>query len=416
MTVPKSKKPLYLAILIAVIFVAFAIIGLARLKARLSTATTMPEPPLAAKTVTVHTDTLKQTLSALATVKSAASVQIKAETSGELISLPLREGDLVKTGDLVAVIDSREQQAQLSAAQAKSEGIDRQILSMKAGLKSLFNQKDALESNFRFILSDLKRDEKLYNADAISARALEISRNKKVDAESRLRSLEAQIQAQQAQIASLQSQKKASSKEIDLWQVRKDYNEIRAEFDGVISARLQEEGNRIMPGMPIMVIDDTSSIRLIMQLPQSMSSHVTTQQKVQVEGHESLDFRISRIHPTLNNFRQITVEAVCQNLSEETEKLKFDMQIPVKIIIKEISGTKVPAAARFINFNHPRQSIVYILEESRATRTSLKPLLIDEKGDAVFAETDLAPGTILAQGTYLENVRLPATFSVEVIK
>jgi len=56
--------------------------------------------------------------------------------------------------------------------------------------------------------------------------------------------------------------------------------DIVAEADGVIAARHQEEGNRLMPGSLILTTEDTSSVRLIMQLPQDAASKIKLGQKV----------------------------------------------------------------------------------------------------------------------------------------
>jgi hypothetical protein len=92
------------------------------------------------------------------------------------------------------------------------------------------------------------------------------------------------------------------------------------------------------------------------------------------------------------------------------------MQIPVKVVVEVISGTVVPAAAMFINFAKPSETFLYFIEGKTAKRTSLKPLSISDENAGVFDSNAVKPGTILAAGSYLENVRLPASFSIEVIK
>ncbi len=409
----KSNKPLVFAAIVAAVFVAVAFVGISKIHSRQAMAEGMPQKPLAVKTIHAQKGVLIQKIPALATVKSAATIIVKAEIAGRIISMPLREGDHFKKGDLLAIIDGREQQAQLSAAQARTSVIDGQTASIRANIKALESQKQGLKSNYDFLVSELERYEKLFNQQAISASAIEAHRNKKNDAESKLLSLDAQILAQKAQIATFESQKQASKKEVDLWQVRKDYSEIIAEVDGVLSVRHQEEGNHIMPGAAIMTIDDTSHLRLIMQLPQTAAGQIETGQSVILNEYPESGFVLTRIYPALNDFRQFVVEA-------ETEKsnlsMKFDLQTPADIVIKRVEGTKVDRAARFINFNFPDENYVYLIEASTARRISLKPLLVSAEGHAVFDARQLPPDSILAAGSYLENVRLPASFTVEVLK
>ncbi|GAB4280825.1 MAG: hypothetical protein Kow0029_25680 [Candidatus Rifleibacteriota bacterium] len=409
----KSKKPLIIAGVIAMVFFAVAAAGLKAIRARQSKASVMPSHPLAVKTVVAKRGVIQQTIPALATVKSAATVQVKAETAGRIISIAFREGDKFKKGDVLAVIDGREQQAQLSAAQARSNVVDGQIAAMKAGIKALESQRQGVKSNFDFLKTELERYEKLFNANAISVSDIESYRNRRNDAESKLLSLDAQIQAQKAQLASLLAQKKASRKEVDLWKVRKDYTEIVAEFDGILTMRHQEEGNLVMPGSILFSVDDTSKFRLIMQLPQNAAEKVRLGQKVFSVEFPDAEMAVSRIYPAMNDLRQFVVEAAT---SKTFSQMKFDMQIPVSIIVKEVEGVVVDHTACFVNFTKPEEIYLFPISGKIARRVSLKPLLQNPEGDAVFAQDQLEPDTPLAAGSYLQNVRLPSSFTVEVLQ
>lgn len=408
-----DKKPVLIALAIAFLFAVAAFIGLGKIRDRQSAALTMPQAPLPVKMLITAKGILQQKIPALATVKSAATIQIKAEIAGRIISLPLREGDHFKKGDVLAIIDGREQQAQLSAAKAKSNVVDGQIASLKANIRALESQKKGLRSNFDFLEAELKRYERLFESQAISESAIEAHRNKRNDAESKLLSLDAQIQAQKSQVSTLESQKQASRNEVALWQVRKEYSEIIADFDGVVTLRHQEEGNRVMPGTPVLTIDDISHTRLIMQLPQTAVHQVEMGQKVFSREFPEIEFHVNRIYPALNELRQFVVEAA-PNAS--VEQLKLDMQLPVSLIVKQVEGTIVSNDACFVNFNDPDEIYLYVMASGTAERTSFKPLLKSSEGHAVFAESALAPGTAVARGVYLENVRLPASFPVEVPK
>lgn len=410
----KSNKPLIVAVVVAIAFIMTAIFALKTVQKRQSSATTMPVAPLAIEVLVAEKGRLQQKIPALANVKSAATVQVKAEIAGRVISILFREGDKFKKGDILAVIDGREQQAQLSAAKARSNVVDGQIAAIKANIKALESQKQGLKSNFDFLETELARYEKLFKASAISASAIDAHRNKRNDAESKLLSLEAQIQAQRAQVTTLTSQKNASRKEVDLWQVRKDYSEIVADFDGVLTMRHQEEGNLVMPGSIIFTIDDTSYTRLLMQLPQNAADKVALNQKVVAHEYPHAEIKVSRIYPALNELRQFVVEA--QTTKSAVSQLKFEMQIPVSIIVKEVEGTLVDRSACFVNFNQPEEIFLYPITAGVARRTSLPPLLKSSEGHAVFAAEMLQPGTVLAAGSYLENVRLPSSFTVEVLK
>ena len=335
---------------IAVMFLSFVVIGgwgLFKIKARLSMAQPMQVQPLAVKTIITASGTVEKTLPALATVKSAATVQIKAEVGGRLLSLPLREGDRVKSGQIIGVLDAREQEAQLQAAKARNDSVTSQVSATVAGLQVLTSQLDAAQTNLEFFSRELKRNEELFKEGAIAQSAYENTRNRHAEASSRLASLKSQIQSHKAQVDALVSQKKASEKDVMLWEVRRDYTEITAPVDGVISARLQEEGSRVLPGQAIYNIEDVAKTRLIMQIPQEAAASVKVAQVVMVRGRKDMNFRISRVYPVQNELRQVIVEA---EADEEYQGLVYDMQIPVRIVVACEEGTVIPEEAVFIDF------------------------------------------------------------------
>ena len=410
----KTSKIYYLTIIvIAIVAVVVAGTGLVKIRSKLAMARPIETRPLAARIIEATTGQVEKTISALATVKSAATVQIKAETGGKILSLPLREGDRVKAGQVIGLIDSREQDAQLQAAQARKQSASSQVAATAAALQMLTAQIDAAQTNFAFWAGELKRDEELYQAGAIAQTAFENTKNRHAEAQSRLVSLKSQIQSQKSQVDALLSQKTASEKDVMLWQVRRDYTGLSSPVDGIISARLQEEGNRVLPGTAVYNIEDTTRSRLIMQVPQEAAVRIGAGQPVALRGQASAGFSVSRVFPVLNEFRQVTVEAESLILPSG---LVYDMQIPVSIVVERGEGTVIPEAARFVDFSRSDRFFVYVVQENVAVRTPVEAVLEGDNGATLVDTRHIPPGTLLAVGSYLENIRLPASFAVEVVR
>ncbi len=410
----KTSKIYYLIIVvIAIAVVALAGIGLLRIRNRLAMARPMESRPLAVRVIEAGTGRVEKTISALATVKSAATVQLKAETGGKILSLPLREGDRVKAGQVIGIIDSREQDAQLQAAKARNQSASNQAAATAAGLQVLTSQLAAAQTNFEFWNGELKRDEELYQAGAIAQTALENTKNRHAEAQSRLTSLKSQIQSQKSQVDAVLSQKTASEKDVMLWQVRRDYTELSSPVDGIISARLQEEGNRVLPGAAVYNIEDTTKTRLIMQVPQEAAARIGPGQPVSLRGHASASFNVSRVFPVLNELRQVTVEAETLTLPQG---LVYDMQVPARIVVERGEGTVIPEEARFVDFSRPDRFFIYVVKDNLAVRASVAPVLDGDNGMTLVNAAEIPAGTVLAVGSYLENIRLPASFAIGVVR
>lgn len=411
----KNKKRVYTLVLVIIVICSLVMagIGLKNMSAKLALATAMISPPLAVKTLEVRYGTAIKTVPALAQVKSAATIQIKSESGGTVLQLNYREGDRVLAGMQLALIDSREQDAQLQAAVARKESAFSQVNAMHGTLAALLSQQDSLTINLKYWEKELARGEKLFQAKAFTQSALDNIRNRTAEAKSKLTGLMAQIDSQRAQINSVESQKKAAINDVQVWKVRRDYAEVMAPLDCVISARLQEPGNRVAPGTPIYNVEDLSGIRLIMQVPQDSAAFVKIGQKIVLQNGEDSGFVVNRIFPVLNEFQQVTVEAAKIG---DNNGVVLDMLIPIRIVVEETAGIIVPPEARFVDFTNQSRFFVFVVNESIATRQSLQSVLQGDDGIAVVSVTDLPRQTTLAVGPYLENVRLPASFAVEVMK
>jgi multidrug efflux pump subunit AcrA (membrane-fusion protein) len=82
---------------------------------------------LASDLVQVRMVELAQSLALSGPVKAVNSAVVKARVPGELQGLAVREGDFVKTGDVIARIDATEYQARVKQAQQQAESARAQV-------------------------------------------------------------------------------------------------------------------------------------------------------------------------------------------------------------------------------------------------------------------------------------------------
>lgn len=82
---------------------------------------------VAADLVPVRRQALTQVLAVSGSLKATNTAFIKARVAGELQDLSLREGDLVKAGQVVARVDATDAQARLRQAQQQAEAAKAQV-------------------------------------------------------------------------------------------------------------------------------------------------------------------------------------------------------------------------------------------------------------------------------------------------
>ena len=213
----------------------------------------------AADLVPVKTRLLTQTLAIAGPLKAVNAAFVKARVAGELQGLTVREGDLVKEGQVIARVESTEFQSRVRQAQQQAESAKAQVDIAK---RSFENNRSLVDQGF------------------ISKTALESSL-------ASLAAAEANFQAAQAgaevAVKSLQD------------------TVLRAPISGLIAQRLAQTGERVAIDARIVEIVDLSRLELEASLSAADSILVTVGQAAQltIEGAaKPIAAKVVRVNPS----------------------------------------------------------------------------------------------------------------------
>jgi macrolide-specific efflux system membrane fusion protein len=169
------------------------------------------------RTVPVSRGSVEETVLASGTIQASSLVSVGAEVSGRIKSLNVALGDTVKAGDVIAEIDSLNQENEVRAAEASLANVEAQKAIQQA---SLAQARVALE-----------RAEKLSPQKLISDADYQAAQLSVQTAEGQLQAIEAQIQ--QAEI------------NVDTAKLNLDRTKIVAPSDGTIVAVAVEVGQSV---------------------------------------------------------------------------------------------------------------------------------------------------------------------------
>jgi membrane fusion protein, multidrug efflux system len=205
-------------------------------------------PPPTAVPVTAARATIADvpiTESGIGTVQAFNSVLIRTHVDGTLMQVPVAEGQHVKPGDLIAVIDPRPYQAVLDQAMAKRQ------------------QDEALLANAK---RDLERYASLIKQDYASRQ---------------------QYDTQQSQVLQLTAQIAGDQASIEAAQLNLAYCYITSPISGRVGLRQVDPGNIVHAGDPngILSINQDQPIAVIFTLPQQDLPSIVqsmTEHKLQV--------------------------------------------------------------------------------------------------------------------------------------
>jgi RND family efflux transporter MFP subunit len=187
-------------------------------------------------------------LEAPGSVIAVSTAQLAARTMGTVLLVAVREGDIVKRGQVLAQLDERELSARRSAAQAASQGAAAGVVQATKAVAVAQAQTDVMQKTYdRYTYLKEQKSVSPQEFDEIAAKQ-QVAQAGLEQAKAGLRQAEAG--ASQADSEARAAQDVAS------------YARVVAPFDGRVIRRSVEPGSLVSPGMPLFVVEDTSRYQL----------------------------------------------------------------------------------------------------------------------------------------------------------
>lgn len=302
----------------------------------------------------VQPSRLQRSLPLTGTMTPRAEARVKARVAGELISMPVREGQAVRKGQVLGRIDQTEVQARVAARAADVEAARAQLVLAE---KNRSTQKALLDRNF-------------------------ISRNAFDTTQSSYEVAEAKLRAAQAELALAEKSRGDAT--------------LVAPFDGIIAERHAREGERVSVDASVVTVVDLTRLELEASVPAAQIARVSVGQSVSfhVEGYDEREFtgRVDRISPaTVAGTRSINVYVVIDN---RQGSLRGGMFAQGRLIWDEVDNALlIPATAVREEIG---TTVVYTIEDGRVRRRPVKIAEADAQG-RVQVLAGLPPGTSIVR-------------------
>lgn len=187
------------------------------------------------------------------TVEAVRQTVVSAQVAGAVVSLPVKAGDRVRTGQLLARLDARaaEQQAGAAAAQVEAARAVQQAATL-----------------------EMQRQRQLFASRFISQAALD-------QAEAQFKSTTAQANAQMAAAQAARTET--------------GYFLVKAPYDAVVAEVSVMPGDMALPGRALVTLFDPSALRLAVAVPESsaglLRSRLATPVAVELTGRRVMAAR-----------------------------------------------------------------------------------------------------------------------------
>ena len=283
----------------------------------------------------------------------ATDVHISAKVAGKLIEAPVREGDAVKAGDLLARLSTVDveiliRQANADRAQAAADLRLRLAGARKEDIAEMEAQIRATEADIGGAQIDLDRMQGLLDRGSGTAKARD-------DARTRRNVLEAKLGAQRQTLARLQSGSRPE--EIESARARVASIEARiasltqamddatmtSPADGVLTSRVAEPGEQLQAGSPVCVITQLSEAWLTVYVTDVDLARIRIGQEAEVktDGGQTRKGRLTYIASK--------AEFTPKNVQTRDERIKLVYR--VKVGLDNADGffkPGMPAEATFV--------------------------------------------------------------------
>lgn len=174
-----------------------------------------------------------QQLTASGYVVAQRRAAVASKATGRLMELLVREGSVLKKGELIARLDASDVQAAIAAAQAG-------VRLAEAGLGQARATQRQAEVEQRNAEAEFLRAQELSRQGFVSAQALDA-------AQRRLDAARASLAAGAASLSQAQAAIEQARAQARVQEVNRDYTEIRAPFDGIVLVKNANVGDIITP-------------------------------------------------------------------------------------------------------------------------------------------------------------------------
>lgn len=346
-----AKRMLLMLAIVAVFLAAIGTVKYRQIKTGMAAGASFQPPPEAVTTLVVERSDWPNTIQGIGTVIPVQGVLVSADLPGIVARIAFESGRSVNKGELLAVLDARQEEAQLAAARA---------------------QRDLSRLQF----------------DRVSG-----LRKKGVTSQAELDQIQAELEQAEARVGEIEA--------------IIDRKKIRAPFAGVLGIRQVNLGQYLTGGAPIVELQALDPIYVDFAAPQQDLGRLRIGSRVEVavdEGQVKVEGRVAAIDAVVDPAtRNLKVRA---ELDNREGRLRPGMFVEVRVLLGSgESLVTVPASA--ISYAPYGNSVFVVEDQETPAGTAAKVVrqqfvqLAGTRGDQVALISGVEPGEeIVTSGVF----------------
>lgn len=184
--------------------------------------------------------------------------KVSPASSGTIASVDVREGDTVRAGQILAVVDS-------VPLELKVREVEAALSELSANVAAKVAENRVLEATHRGVVREVERASALASRGAATTRSLDDAETQRETSAARLAAARAAVEAMRARGGTLRSQVATLRDQIARCR-------LAAPAAGVVLARFRNAGEAAIPGRPVVEIGRTDTLWAEFFVPQTALS------------------------------------------------------------------------------------------------------------------------------------------------
>jgi RND family efflux transporter MFP subunit len=253
-TKTQRTKPTSMIMQLRLIPILLALTAFIGCSSERETARPAPETVSNVSLFTVHPTNVADLLEEVGTVRAVQTSQLASQMMGNIVEIRAHEGDRVRRGQVLAVIDDAQPRAGLDRATAAELASGQEI--------------SVADSDFALAEATLKRYQTLYDRKSVSPQEFD--------------EVKARYQATQARRDMARAGQAEAKAALQQAHTTVSYTRVLAPFDGVVTEKKADVGTLASPGMPLFTLEDVRRYRLEATVNETDLRYVRAGQQVPI--------------------------------------------------------------------------------------------------------------------------------------
>lgn len=308
---------------------------------------------------------------AVGTVRAKNSSVIAAKIMGNIVAFHVREGDLVRAGQVLVEIENRDAGIQLQKTRAGVRESQDSLEEVDRNIRAAESARAAAQANEKLARATFNRYEMLFERRSVSPQEFDEIRARYEVAKAESERADRMLQVAKVRDKLVQAQIDQAKADVSAAQVYVGYSRIAAPIDGVIVSKQADVGSMAMPGTPLLTIENTSRYQLEASVVESQLGNIRLRDQVRVGiealGNKEVEGTVDEIVPAADPAsRSYVVKVALPNVSGT--ELRSGLYGKARFVTGQ---RKVLAIPQFAMTQQGQLTCVFVVDQSGIARLRL---------------------------------------------